>query len=49
LTRTFMFSNGYYSCKYYICTCPIPSSAWGWRRFTVWCRSCQSIVPLLSI
>ena len=26
LTRTFMFSNGYYSCKYYICTCPIPKS-----------------------
>lgn len=24
LTRTFMFSNGYYSCKYYTCTCPIP-------------------------
>ena len=26
LTRTFMFSNGYFSCKYYICTCPIPKS-----------------------
>ena len=26
LTRTFMFSNGYYSCKYYICTCSIPKS-----------------------
>jgi len=24
LTRTFMFSNGYYSSKYYTCTCPIP-------------------------
>lgn len=24
LKRTFMFSNGYYSCKYYICTCPVP-------------------------